>query len=288
MDDLWVQVDDNEPVRQGDIVRQLPPDGSGQPTWSFVLTADCDIAQGKACGQFSVLRILGASDFLELRWAPDQLTRLTSKQAKVCAERLSSLFAKLDAGLDTLTPESLCTWLKTEDVETVLSAASSPSQGHDAKLEKTLRALRNALGAEGAASNLERLQRAWTFLGRDASAQQAAIRESFEGEKGFADFFFLPELPTTETYGFAVMLREISAIQDADVFVSEPDARINDRPDGYHRIGRLNDRVRFAITQRLAFLFSRIGLSSAFEDSCRFAAQLVVEAVPEAFGEPVS
>ena len=42
-------------------------------------------------------------------------------------------------------------------------------------------------------------------------------------------------------------------------------------------LGRLNDGVRFSITQKLAFLFSRIGMPEAFEAACETATELAAE-----------
>lgn len=62
-----------------------------------------------------------------------------------------------------------------------------------------------------------------------------------------------------------------------DLYLTEQDARIHDRPDTFHRLGRLNDGTRFSITQKLAFLFSRIGMPKSFESACEAAAELTVE-----------
>ncbi|MNN99507.1 hypothetical protein D3C81_2191680 [compost metagenome] len=61
------------------------------------------------------------------------------------------------------------------------------------------------------------------------------------------------------------------------MYLTEQDARINDRPDAFHRLGRLNDGIRYSITQKLAFLFSRIGMPKTFESACEAAAELAFE-----------
>jgi hypothetical protein len=73
------------------------------------------------------------------------------------------------------------------------------------------------------------------------------------------------------------MLRSMWTIMAPDLYLTEQDARIHDRPDAFHRLGRLNDGIRFSITQKLAFLFSRIGMPKTFESACETAAELMVE-----------
>jgi hypothetical protein len=87
----------------------------------------------------------------------------------------------------------------------------------------------------------------------------------------------LPELPRQSGLGFVVMLRSMWSIMSPDLYPTEQDARINDRPDAFHRVGRLNDGIRFSITQKMAFLFSRIGMPKTFESACETAAELTAE-----------
>lgn len=75
------------------------------------------------------------------------------------------------------------------------------------------------------------------------------------------------------------MLRSMWSIMASDLYLSEQDARIHDRPDAFHRLGRLNDGIRFSITQKLAFLFSRIGMPKTFESACETATELAVEEI---------
>lgn len=63
----------------------------------------------------------------------------------------------------------------------------------------------------------------------------------------------------------------------SDLYFTEQDARIYDRPDAFHRLGRLDDSIRFSITQKMAFLYSRIGMPTTFESACETALELTLE-----------
>jgi hypothetical protein len=279
MNSYFVQVTDDDDIMQGDIIRTQSSATFGRITWGFIITADCDIAQKKSGDRYTWLEIITANDYLEKYWAAEQLRRLVEKQSKNAAESLNSLIRRTNLELSPLTPRSLCNWLADRTPDEIVNAITSPNKTTDLKVTVYLHALRTALGHEAPSSKLERLRSSWTILGRDEKSQQSQIREAFDADRGFPDFFFVPELPRTGGYGFVIMLRSISSLSAQDLYSSELEARINDRPDAFYRIGRLSDGVRFAVAQKLAFLFSRIGMPSVFERACESAIELVVESV---------
>ncbi|NEW88709.1 hypothetical protein DU475_15745 [Rhodopseudomonas sp. WA056] len=123
------------------------------------------------------------------------------------------------------------------------------------------------------------MRQAWSLLGRSTRAQQAAVKEAFDSERGFPDFVLVPELPMANGYGFVILLRSISTIHSEELFRSEIDARIVGKPDAFHRIGRFSDGLRFLVAQKLAFLFSRIGMPTEFELACEAATELLVDSL---------
>ena len=46
-----------------------------------------------------------------------------------------------------------------------------------------------------------------------------------------------------------------------------------------YRIGRFSDAIRYAIVQRMAYLFFRIGMSDEFESDCDTVAELILEII---------
>jgi hypothetical protein len=177
--------------------------------------------------------------------------------------------------------DCLVTWLQERTPAEVIGIVNRTGKPLDAKLTASLEALRVALDPTLALDPLKRFCQARGRLGDDVAKVRLSVRDAFDGDRGFPDFFLLPELPKSSGYGFIAMLRAFQSIQAGDLFKTETDARIAGRPDAFHRIGRLNDRIRFAITQKLAFLFSRIGLPSYYEEACKSAVELLAEsAVP--------
>jgi len=284
MSDHLVFVDDVAEVRQGDIIRRFPSDSQESEVWGFIVTADCDIAQNKARSRYTWLEIVRSADFLETYWATEQLRRHVDKHSRLSCTTINAMIRRSERELTELTSASLCEWLAGDSPENIIKQIS-PNAKVDTKLVNSLQSIKIALGTEGSRTQIDRLKHSWALTGRDEKSQRASIQEAFNGEQGFPDFVLVPELPKSTHYGFVVLLRSINSIKYDEVFLSETDARINDRPYAFHRVGRFSDGLRFAIAQKLAFLFSRIGMPPAFEAACEAATELLVEGVYKAGGD---
>jgi hypothetical protein len=273
--DYLLSAADDEEVRQGDLIRRLSS-SRVEGEWGFVLTADCDIAQGKAGDFYTFLEIVPAEVYLNEVWAPAQLKRFVAKQAEVAADQLSGVMKRssLELGINS---EVLLAWLMEQTPTQIEGAVNRTGKPLDAKLVNTLTALHVALAQDDEVTNMDRLRSVRRFMGEDAERTHRAVREALEGERGFPDFFLLPELPGVSGYGFVVMLRAIRSLHASDLFTSELEGRIAGRPEAFYRVARTKDGVRFAITQKLTFLFSRIGLPGDYEDACSAAVALLVD-----------
>ncbi len=266
-------------LRQGDLIRRsvgASPFGE----WGFVLTADCDIAQGKAGDHFTYLEVVQAETYLERAWAPTQLRRLIEKQSKYASEQLSGFMKR--SGLDlSLTPQQLVDWVSESHPDKIVAATNRTGRPVDARCRSVLDGLHTVLATLSGASYMRRFVEFRSAIGDSPDKIKKSIAEAFQGEKGFPDFFLLPELPGQSGYGFAVMLRSIRSVESRYLYSTALDARIDGAPEAFWRAGRLDDGVRFAITQKLAFLFSRIGMPEHYENECDMAVELMTGALIE-------
>lgn len=277
MTGFFTQIDDTEEVRQGDIIRKLSRDTGKTEALGIVITADCDIAQRKAGERYTWLEIVPMGTYIEGPWAREQLRKLSEKRSKAICETLDSQIRKLQPGLAALTRESLAQWLRSKSAEEIIESITGEAPAKDSKPLRDLQAFALTVTADESNSPLSRLRAAWTLFGTDEKSQLENMRNAFKDGGGFQDYFVLPELPQQAGLGFVVMLRSMWTIMAYDLYLSEQDARIRDRPDAFHRLGRLNDGIRFSITQKMAFLFSRIGMPKTFESACETAAELTFE-----------
>lgn len=277
MTGLFTQIEDTEEVRQGDIIRKLHPTTGEVERLGIVITADCDIAQRKAGERYTWLEIVPMAAYIEGPWAQEQLRKLSERRSKAIREYLNGQIRKLQPDLAALTHESLVQWLRSKTAEEILECATGQAPNTDNKPLRDLQGFALTVSADENQNPFSRLKAAWTLFGVEEKSQQENVRNAFKDGGGFQDYFVLPELPRLTGLGFVVMLRSMSTIMAPDLYLTEQDARIHDRPHAFHRLGRLNDGIRFSITQKLAFLFSRIGMPKTFESACETAAELMVE-----------
>jgi len=277
MTGFCTQIEETEEIRQGDIIRKLNSKTGEVEKLGVVITADCDIAQRKASERYTWLEILPMAAYVEGPWAREQLRKLSEKRSRAVYDYLNAQIRKQNPDLVALTHDSLVHWLQNKTAEEILASVVGQVPAPDNKQLCELKGLELTVCVDEKQSALTRLKEAWTFFNINESRQQEFVRNAFKDSGGFQDYFVLPELPQQAGIGFVVMLRSMGTILANELYFSEQNARIDDRPDAFHRSGRLNDSIRFSITQKLAFLFSRIGMPTTFESACETATELMVE-----------
>lgn len=277
MSEFFTSISDTEDIRQGDVIRQVDPPSGKTVRLGVVITADCDIAWKKTGDRYTWLEILPMSGYIEGPWAQDQLRKLSEKKSSGLCDALNGHLRKTGPDLTPLTHKSLVDWLRSKSAEDILTAVSGKAPASDAKPLRDLQGFAHLVDSDPSRPPMTKLKAAWERFGTEEKTQREAVRAAFKDAGGFQDYFVLPELPRMPGLGFVVMLRAMETIMAPDLYLSEQDARIDNRPDAFHRLGRLSDGVRFAITQKLAFLFSRIGMPTTFESACAVATDLLVE-----------
>lgn len=268
---------DDDEIRQGDIicrvVRSL--ESSPQRKWGVVITADCDIAQKKANDRYTWLEVIPVEEYLEYYWSSDSLRKVLTKQSKTCLDYLNAQIKKSGSAFSDITDSSLREWLASNSpAEIIGSLKFKPDQS----ILKKLDALSIAYNKTESCSTLKIYQQVYIALGGDEKSFKAVITQALEGTGGFPDFFFLPEVPQlNQGIGFVVLLRNISTLPFTQLYKNEIEARVSGHGDNFYRVGRLSDPLRFSISQKMAFLFSRIGMEVAFEELCSTAIELSLE-----------
>lgn len=277
MNDFFKPIEDTDDVRQGDIIRQLHPQTGVVEKLGVIITADCDIAKRKAGDRYTWLEILPMAKYIEGPWAQEQLRKLCEKRSKPICQYLTAQARKLQPDLAEVTHDSLVQWLRSRTPAEILTSVTGAVPVPDSKQLRDLEGFALTAMPEEGRSSFSRLQAAWKLFGTDERTQQETVRNGFKDSGGFQDYFVLPELPLQSGLGFVVMLRSMWNLMAPDLYLTEQDARINDQPGAFHRLGRLNDGIRFSITQKLAFLYSRIGMPATFESACETATEIAVE-----------
>jgi hypothetical protein len=277
MSDFFKKIDDADEIRQGDVIRKTDARTGSVIALGVVITADCDIAQEKAGGRYNWVEILPMRTYIEGPWATEQLRRLAKKRSKQVLDHLAGHIRRNLPGISPITHGSLIEWLRTKSPEEVIKSVSGAIPGPGDKQLRDLEIFNLATATNGAQGAFERLRSAWDLAGTSQEDQRNQIGNALKDGGGFQDYFVLPELPNMDGVGFVAVLRSMGTIMSHELFLTERDARIAGQSSEFHRLGRLSDGVRFSITQKLAFLFSRIGMPTTYESACEAACELAID-----------
>lgn len=277
MSEFFKKIDDFDGIRQGDVIRKADARTGSVIALGVVITADCDIAQEKAGGRYNWVEILPMKAYIEGPWATEQLRRLAKKRSGTVLDHLGGHIRRKFPDISPITHESLIEWLRAKSPEDVIKSVTGVIPGEGDKSLRNLKIFSLATIANGELGPFERLKLAWGLAGMTQEEQRKQIGSALRDGGGFQDYFVLPELPNMEGLGFVVVLRSMGVIMSNEIFLTERDARIAGRSSDFHRLGRLSDGVRFAITQKLAFLFSRIGMPVIYESACEAACELAID-----------
>ena len=274
--DYSAAISEGVPYAQGDVVRSFIKGITENPEFGVIITADCDIVQSKASERLTYVQVVSPLFYLEQVWIPDQLNKFLKKQGPLAAEGISAVARR--AGLPfQLNADEIVEWLALKPVAEIAKLITHNDAPLEKRLVQTLEGLRCVADTSAVLNPLMRWRMLRSIMGDTEDRQKSDLAAALYGGGGFSDSFLLPELPGVDGIGYVALLRFIRTVHSSDIYSSELQARIEGRPDALHRVGRLSDNIRFSIAQKMAFLFSRIGLPSNFEDNCRSAASLSVE-----------
>jgi hypothetical protein len=117
----WTELEPGSPVRQGDVLVALKPDGDPWRQILIVLTADCDLAKAKHGGAITCLPILTHVDYL-LTFSFDRVrdslvNRVVERLLKVHADAVGSV-----TGFPRISASRMRDWVAESDVDDVISA----------------------------------------------------------------------------------------------------------------------------------------------------------------------
>lgn len=123
---------------------------------------------------------------------------------------------------------------------------------------------------------LQRLRRIWAIQGTGAKEMRARLEQALDYNKA-TDFHVIPEIPESGPLGYVVLLREVSSIHHDDLHPSALDLQISGSEEGFCVAGPSTDNLRYAISQKMAFLFSRIGMTEDYESQCEIVTRLAID-----------
>lgn len=265
MSEYFLPLDYGSGFRQGDIIRcfENPVTQQGA-SWGFVINADCDLANRKNQGHISWLEVVTTRQYWRDIWAPQHLAKFAEKLSLQICEQMNSLVKKRGFNVDDLNYAKLGEWVERDKPEQIVADLAIK----DLDLTKRLYAFSRSIRRDDGASSVEILDDCQKIIGQKPEKNTEAFKKFITRQDGFPDFFLVPDIPDGNAKGYIVLLRRINGSKETEVFKTHLDARLNDQPEAFHRIGRFKDGIRFQIVQKMTFLYSRIGSPEDFEADC--------------------
>jgi hypothetical protein len=279
------RVDAARPIRQGDVLKRVHNDGFVMLT--VVVTADCDIANGKlgdaglACVQLTPL-----ADYMLGDHAQTTARRQLKKRFEKAAEWINRRWLLKDSQNVALTEENVRTWIMTSLPEEIESDLALPTDDKNSFIKREAPALRLAqtlldapIDRYSAIDALRAIQSKTT----SRSEQLKTLFGSLDPRDLPLDMFYVSSVPGEPGFGFIAKLRALSFIPFDRCFTSMVAAK--DVHNSFVRVGRLAPTFRHALAQQFGMLFARIGMPKDYEIDRDAAFTLVADQITADMGE---
>lgn len=262
----WSSILANEPLRQGDVIRSLSPDGGWQDH-ALVLTADCDLANSKHSGWLTCVPILTVGVYLTSLRIPG-LVRSSTQRAAERMVSLSERRANADGGPLKITQARMESWIteaSPHDILLVLKLGEELSAKATPILEAAT-ALATATSAElkDVVPILARVRVALNGGSIEKSVAVIASELASHLKKLPGDAFFLNFPSPDLSDGAVVYLRRAFGLEDSCVVTGLSRVLFDAK---YVRTARLSSPYVYAISQQFGNVYSSIGMPVTYENS---------------------
>lgn len=256
------------PARQGDLIARAnfeqrhPFDRFG-----VLITADCDLERTRPETQLTFLRIVPVPDYVKHVWCRKKMHDILKRMAHDTTALFNRLSRDDEPTRLPIKPERLVDWLCSSSPEEICDTLDPKriKQPDITKLHKRLDDLSSCTKAAAinqlapALDSLVSLRAADKKTEAEKARTEILTQAKNELAKESDEVFFLSRLVSEEeSEGYYVLLDQVTTMRRDQLFEYKSEADLIE--DGAHRFGRLEKSFKYAIVQRFAFLFQRIGL----------------------------
>lgn len=273
------RVDAALPVRQGDVLKRVRGDGNANLV--VVITADCDIANGKfgeaglACVQLDRL-----ADHVLGEHARGLAQAALKKRFEKATEWVNKKWREKSADNGDLSAEHVQAWIlasKPEEIEAELNLPVDDLKSHMKRECAALKAAKRFIDTPtDRYSGIDALC-ALQAPQPTRSAQLKTVFGTLNPKDLPLDLFYVSSVPDVEGLAFVAKLRSLTFVPFDRSFTSLDAAK--DVEDSFVRVGRLAPTFRHALAQQFGMLFARIGMPKDFEVNRNTAFSLIAEQI---------
>lgn len=284
--------DGKDALRQGDVIAAQPGTASWHdPTKRFgiIISADCDIEQGKGGNSLVYLPIISHIDYINLIWVPQEAAKVDT----TARNSIDKMLKDIDPSLSSRHIFGWSSRSGPESLPDILRSKALPILSQD-KLAVKIDLIVNTFAQSVELSNLvaataptarpDILKRISDFLDlretleKPAKAsvpqRKAAIESALQALQTRIDTWLVkdligldPDMLEQHTYGYVVPMRLFSRVEAADILKDRIEWYEN--KDKYLRVCRLRGIYKSDLMQRFSNMFSRIGLEDQRDEEHR-------------------
>jgi hypothetical protein len=248
----------DQPIRQGDVFgfwdwRTRAP----LARFGVIITADCDIENGRPDQELVYLQILAQSDYVDIFWSRSKLTVCRKKAVYDVLGQVNKLRHARDNNALALTIPDIEQWIASDTPSDIAHAIGMADGSEAERLIRNLEHAKNTIQLTSTPLGTSCLDPLVQVRGqtREVLLRQAA--NDLKSERD--DVFFLTSLTDAEdSTGYYILLDHIGVL---------PRHQLSDSLDAVsrgaraaYRFGTLAKTYKYSVAQRFAFLFQRIGL----------------------------
>lgn len=279
------EVDATQPVRQGDVLKRVQPDGKGPLI--VVVTADCDIANNKvgdaglACVQLTPL-----ANYMLNEHAAVLARRQLRKRFEKATEWINKRWLQCDPSHVPLSEERVQHWLMQATSDSIEGALGLPLDDKKSFIKRECSALRSAHDLIEKAKDQYSAIDALRALQNKPTSRAEQLKTLFGTLDPWdlpLDMFFISSVPGEPDVGFIARLRALSFVPLNRSFTSMAAAK--EYENTFLRVGRLAPTFRHALAQQFGMLFARIGLPKPYEIDREAAFAVLAEQLANDMGE---
>lgn len=257
------RIDAALPVRQGDVLKRVR--GDGKSNLVVVVTADCDIANGKygeaglACVQLDLL-----ADHVLGEHSRGLAQAALKKRFDKVTEWINNCWREKSADNGDLSAEHVQAWILASKPEEIEAELNLPVDDHKSYLKRECVALKAAKSFIDASNDrYSGIDALCALQTQTRSAQLKTVFGTLNPKALPLDLFYISSIPDVEGLGFVAKLRALTFVPFERSFTSLGAAK--DVDNSFVRVGRLAPTFRHALSQQFGMLFARIGMPKQFE-----------------------
>jgi len=201
------------PIRQGDLLGFW--DWASQPPlgrFGVIITADCDIANGRPDQELVYLRIVSQSDYIDIFWSRSKLERARDRAFRDLLPHINRLRRTNDPNAQDLDRAEFESWIRSSDATAIAEAIGVDDKLEKKKLIRSLELTHKAVElatAPPGSSCLDRLIQLNNRTRNEALAQAINDLRSRRDEI----FFLTAFTRTDDDCGYYVLLDQIGAVR---------------------------------------------------------------------------